>query len=325
MPIRRLLTVGVLGIFLALLIEQSYRIYLFGLDAFSIAKIDSVENFARAGILQPSLYPDVVFELIPNLDTLFKLASLRTNSAGLADRDYPRLKPKDDFRIVLLGSSFSMPSGVAFEDSWKEVLEKRLNTRGGSRHAEVINFSVGGYDPRQLLATLKYRALDYEPDLILVDVTLNSPWIIRRDEAYRRAFVPQPKSHPFRHSFVLEKLMGRAPKPELTSFLPANEAPAAFERVLGEFRAFAAASGKPLCFVILQHDNTRAGETAALRQQVSQGGACVIDTSPAFANERLSDLSILKNDPHPNARAQRIFAESVFAFLASHRLAGDAE
>ena len=205
---RRILLAAGLLCLTALLIEVSYRFYLFGFAAFSIERVDSVTEIGRAGILQASADPDIVYELIPNQDSWFKLARLRTNSAGLADYDYAKAKPPDTFRIVLLGSSYSMPTGVPLEQSWQQVLEDRLNALKDGRRYEVINFSVGGYDPRQLLAVLKLRAMAYDPDLILVDMTLNSARIFRIDEAYHRTFVSQGRSHPFWHSFALESLFG---------------------------------------------------------------------------------------------------------------------
>jgi hypothetical protein len=322
MPIlvRRILLVFALICLAAAPIELGYRFYLFGFDALSIEKVDSVTEIGRAGILQASADPDIVYELIPNQDSWFKLARLRTNSAGLADYDYAKAKPPNTFRIVLLGSSYSMPTGVPLEDSWQQVLEDRLNGQKDGRHYEVINFSVGGYDPRQLLAILEHRAMAYDPDLILVDMTLNSPRIFRIDEAYHRAFVTQSRSHPFWHSFALESLSGHLANGGPGDFLPAVKSSPVFRQTLGEFRSFAADRRTPLCFVVLQHDSRRAGETLQLRSELQQADSCVIDTSPAFRNERFSDLTILKIDPHPNARAQAIFAREVFAYLVAHRM-----
>src|SRR5215469_896930 len=243
---RRILFAAGLLCLTALLIEISYRVYLFGFAAFSIERVDSVTEIGRAGILQASADPDIVYELIPNQDSWFKLARLRTNSQGLADLDYAKAKPPDTFRIVLLGSSYSMPTGVPLELSWQQVLEDRLNALKDGRHYEVINFSVGGYDPRQLLAVLKLRAMAYDPDLILVDVTLNSARIIRRDEAYHRTFVTQRRSHPFWHSFALESLSEHLEDVGPTDFLPARQASGVFLQILDEFRSFAAERHKPL-------------------------------------------------------------------------------
>src|SRR5262245_49349733 len=203
---RGILYVAVLSCVVALLVELCFRFYLFGFSALSYEKVDSVIGIGRDGALRTSDYRDIVYELKPNLDILLDLAPLKTNSQGLADYEYAQAKPPDTFRIVLLGSSYSMPTGVALDDSWQQVLENRLNARGDGRRYEVINFAVAGYDPLQYLAVLKHRAMAYDPDLILVDITLMSADLIRLPEVYREAYVVQPRSHPFWHSFAAEKL-----------------------------------------------------------------------------------------------------------------------
>jgi hypothetical protein len=248
------------------------------------------------------------------------MARLRTNSVGLPDREYSLAKPANTFRIVLVGSSYSMPTGVAMEDSWLKVLERMLNAHAGQKHYEVINFSVAGYDARQLLATLKERAAAYAPDLVLVDLTFGSPVRFRVEEAYHRPFVPRAQTYPFFHSFALERLFPPAPLPDPPWVLPADQRPAAFARVLAGFKSLAERSHLPLCFVILQHDPGQQTAATKLQGQVSPFSSCIIDTSPGFTNENFSDLVIFTIDRHPNARAQRIFARAVFDRLAVKEL-----
>ena len=56
-----------------ILLETAYRFYLFGLDAFSIEQVNSVNALGLSDLLQRSSNPDLVFELKPNVDTYFKL------------------------------------------------------------------------------------------------------------------------------------------------------------------------------------------------------------------------------------------------------------
>ncbi len=308
-----------LVILAALLVELAYRVYLFGVDGLNFVKLDSVQPLGRSGLLRRSDCPELVFELVPNQDAWFKLVRIRTNAEGQADRAYPRSKPDGVFRIAVLGSSYSMAAGVESEDAWPKVLERRLNARDPGRF-EVINFSVGGYDPRQLLASLKHRAVDYDPDLILVDVTLNSPRVIRREEVYTTPYEPQRRGHPALRSFVLDALLPSSQGRDSLFFLPEDQSRAQFRRILGQFRDVARTLQRPLCVVLLQHDPKRAKATAALREEVGRAGVSVIDTFPAFANERFSDLVILKDDIHPNARAQGMFAECIFNALVQRNL-----
>lgn len=321
MLLRKLTTLGLLGLIIVVVAaELTYRVYLFGVDGLSYARVNSFHEIGLSGLIRPSEYPEVIYELKPGLDTWFKMARLRTNSAGLPDREYSLAKPANTFRIVLVGSSYSMPTGVAMEDSWQEVLERMLNAHARQKHYEVINFSVGGYDLRQLLATLKERAAAYAPDLVLVDLTLGSPIRFRLDEAYHRPFVPRAQTYPFFHSFALERLFPPAPPPDPPWVLPADQWPAAFVHVLAGFKSFAERSHLPLCFVILQHDPGQQAAATKLREQVSPYSSCIIDTSPAFTNENFSDLIIFTTDWHPNARAQRIFAHAVFDHLVAQEL-----
>src|SRR5262249_3848607 len=137
------------------------------------------------------------------------------------------------------------------------------------------------------------------------------------------AYVVQHRSHPFWHSFAVEKLwqLLRDPGPN-DRLLPPREATPAFERSLVDLRTFAADHHTPLCFVILQHDPRLAQHTAILRDQVSRGSSCVIDTFPGFRDERIADLVVLRVDRHPNARAQAILAREVYASLGETGMRG---
>jgi hypothetical protein len=303
---------GVLAILLS--IELTFRFYVFGLGALNVAKMNSIHPLGQSGLIRASRYPEIIYELKPNVDELFKLARLRTNSEGLPDHEYPLAKPPGTFRMVLVGSSFSMAAGVALEESWQEQLEGRLNDRGQSMHYELINFSVGGYDPRQALATLEQRAIPYHPDLALVDLTVDSPSFLRPETRYHEPFSPRPRTRPFFDSFALDFL--RQPR----SKVPLEHSGAEFERVLARYQALSGRSGLRLCFVILEHDYLRREEANRLKDTVAKYHACVIDTTPAFAQMSIDSLVLYKTDRHPNAKAQQIFARVVQDYLSTHDL-----
>ena len=58
-------------------------------------------------------------------------------------------------RVALVGSSFSMPAGVSLEDAWHQQVAHDLDAAEPARRHEVVNFAVGGYNGRQLLAVLR--------------------------------------------------------------------------------------------------------------------------------------------------------------------------
>lgn len=88
----------------------------------------------------------------------------------------PRLgKPRGTFRIVLLGDSQAEALQVDFDDTFGEVLERRLGgcpAPGGGTpsRVEVLNFGVSGYGTAQALLTLRHAAAAFDPDLVLLAV-----------------------------------------------------------------------------------------------------------------------------------------------------------
>jgi len=215
---------------LFLLLELSARVYLFGAAGLVPARINSVHGLPQTGFTRPSRHPSIGFELRPDVSGYFKLASFRTSSQGLRDREYPLQKPENTFRVAVVGASFALPAGVEIEDAFHSLLEERLSAERAPTRYEFINFAVGMYRPSQALATLERRALDYAPDLVLFTTTnLSTPWLVE-DATAREAGAPadpSPRGDPPRfrrtcpilQSFFLRLLAsrtGRGPQtPEL--------------------------------------------------------------------------------------------------------------
>lgn len=94
------------------------------------------------------------------------------NSMGFRDREHARGARAGTYRILVLGDSVG--EGLRIEDDshiFPAVLEARL--RGLGLDAEVLNFSVNGYNTLQEVETLKEKGLPFRPDLVLVAYCLN--------------------------------------------------------------------------------------------------------------------------------------------------------
>ena len=108
-------------------VEMTYRIYLFGMNAFSYKKLNTLVAITSTGFIRASEYPEVLYELKPNLRSYFKLVKFETNSQGLRDKEYRIKKEYGISRMVVIGSSYSMGSGVAIDETYHSILEERLN------------------------------------------------------------------------------------------------------------------------------------------------------------------------------------------------------
>ena len=95
------------------------------------------------------------------------------NSHGLRSPETTYEKPPGTFRILNLGDSVTMGWGTREEDTYGQQLEHLLNGQSGDHgRYEVINAGVPGWNLENELAYLHADGLKYEPDLILLDITL---------------------------------------------------------------------------------------------------------------------------------------------------------
>ena len=102
-------------------------------------------------------------------------------------KGYALHRSPNTFRIVVLGDSYTFGQGVAKDSTFPAVLEKLLNGMGADVKFEVVNLGFCGLNTiieKQVLAECginpdtwapdpNYRGLAYQPDLVLVEYTLN--------------------------------------------------------------------------------------------------------------------------------------------------------
>jgi len=100
---------------------------------------------------------------IVNTDTL----GLRSKVTGIKYSP----KKKNEYRIVILGNSVTFGEGIKkAEDTFAQVLEDTLNLKQHTLSIKVFNYGVSAYSVKEMVATLQYRALDVEPDLVLMTI-----------------------------------------------------------------------------------------------------------------------------------------------------------
>jgi len=112
---------------------------------------------------------------------------IRISAQGLRDREHALRKPPRTYRIAVLGDSYAEAFQVPRDSAFWAVMERRLRACPALRglRPEAINFGVAGYGTAQELLTLRYRARAFEPDAVLLTVTMgndlrnNSPTLER--------------------------------------------------------------------------------------------------------------------------------------------------
>jgi hypothetical protein len=88
----------------------------------------------------------------------------RTNSFGLRDREFPRQKPSNEFRIVALGNSTTYGTGIAEEDTYPKQLERLL----GSSSFLVVNGGGEGTSVAKAMRFLERDGLSFGPEAVIL-------------------------------------------------------------------------------------------------------------------------------------------------------------
>jgi len=99
----------------------------------------------------------------------YGLVGTMANSLGYNDPDEVGIpKPAETYRIVALGGSTTYGLLVEPEQAYPARLEQLLRDEYGYPMVEVINAGVIGYDTWNSVVNLAFRALEVEPDMILI-------------------------------------------------------------------------------------------------------------------------------------------------------------
>jgi lysophospholipase L1-like esterase len=318
------------------MIEVTFRVYLFGADSLNPVHMNSYNQIHHSGIVQPASDPQVSYELKPDYSGWYKGARFTTNSYGLRDREYPLLKPANTLRVAVLGSSWTMGSGVEVEEIWHSVLEKELNEAGaGEQNYEFINFGVDQYGLGELVAVLETKVPAFSPDLVIIAFTHYTPTILWVDPPI--PYKAQGKRNPFFYLWSLRVIDVRlnlglysdddARRTTADANLQGNQQ---LKKALQKFAAYSQSTGTPVVIVKLAYaarwkQNIQSGESILAGMEADLISIDVVESMSAHGYQP-EQLRVSVWDSHPNALGHRLIAQAVKEGLTQHNLlpAGEA-
>jgi len=247
---------------------------------------------------------------------------LKTNSAGLGDKEYPLVKPERTRRIALMGDSITRGLGAPPGGNYESLLEDALNkahTTGEIERYEILNFAVSGYHITQQLESAKVKATPYKPDvyvLALSDLSVYRRWHghisslmysgIDLKYDYLRSLVREARLTPDDPIGTFDARLARYRLPTI-------------QWVLSELKTHVAAQNAELMVILVpttEDPKVLAEAFLGVRELIAGAGIPVVDLLGTFAAvEDLAEYRISEGDRHPNPAGHRLLFDQLYARL----------
>ncbi len=261
----------------------------------------------------------IAYELYPSMSGTLKRVAFSTNRFGMRDQEYELEKPPRTYRIALLGSSYSMGSGVADGEPYEAVAEERLNREfaGPDRRFdryEILNFAVGGYTHAHQCAVYQEKVRQFHPDAVfLADHTTEGQRVIHHFALRPVLMLTYPNPNVRRIADKAGIYRGMDPamaeealfpyKGKLTLYL--------FEQLAAAVRSDGARVA--WLYVPLTRDDMPNREVIRpMRQDMADMNQMIIlSLEHAYGELRQAELSVAPWDEHPNVEAHRRLADEL--------------
>ena len=257
------------------------------------------------------------------------------NSNGLRESEFQIKKPKDQFRILVLGDSVIFGQGVRQSETLVERLEKSLMQSSIFDSVQVINGGVVGYGPHQERGFLEREGVTYDPDIVILgfchnDLTDAARWapapkrvqgsdVLKGRREMRRW---SALYHLFRGTF--QRLV-RPPEEVVVARLPPPVDHSLWDYTIPELRAlghFLETVEVPFVLIAIPvRDEIERGarrDTSGLEQLAREEPVFLLDLYAAFAQHRHESLFL---DPvHLSSRGNGVAARALHDYLLSNAL-----
>ncbi|MBP0018497.1 MAG: SGNH/GDSL hydrolase family protein [Cyanobacteria bacterium SBLK] len=283
--------------------------------------MNSLSYLGHSGLITKSNINHLIYELKPNINAYYRLVPFRTNSKGLRDREYQISKSKGIFRVAVIGDSYTMATGVKIDEAYHSLLESKINNEKRKLDYEFINFGVGGYNLKQYMTVIEFKANQYDPDLILIGFCPENDHQIPPEGIFERPYNEPRRTYSFYESFVIKKVtqkfrhdtIKRLSKTSVNEF--SEEEKEYMSRLFLKMRDYSQEYDIPIVVVYLSHIYNEI-YVKNLRELVESNSLNFIDASLTFKDiPNLNQYLIYLTDSHPNNKANRIFADRIYKYL----------
>jgi lysophospholipase L1-like esterase len=250
----------------------------------------------------------------------------QTNDLGFRDnRASVPPKAPGEFRIIVLGDSFTFGPGVEYQNIYSSLLQDKLQR--GHPQVTVINLAVEGYNIIQYAAVLQEVGLALQPDAVLLSLfPVNDFELDTYATNYQVATGHPPAPSWYESLYVYRAYLAHAEQVALKvvhKLVPSATADGpdyGWEKniaALREIVASAEARGLPLTIALLPHTKgfktQRATVFARINAYCAQNALPCVDLLEPLSASGARDGALVLNavDSHPNVEYNRFIAEQL--------------
>jgi hypothetical protein len=160
-----------------------YFLYIFLIIFFFLEILIRIWGYADMYFYDPIYMPfsqgqEIPYVLKPYLNHVRAHGNIwiNTDALGLRSQVPGRTygsKRADEYRIAFVGNSVTFGVGVPTGETYPEIVEKTLNNLEHRCHVTVFNFGVSSYSIKEMVATLRYRVPQVNPDLVIMALVID--------------------------------------------------------------------------------------------------------------------------------------------------------
>jgi hypothetical protein len=252
-------------------------------------------------------------ELLPNASGRHRGALIELNRWGFRDDDFEKTPPAGTYRFALVGSSHTFGAGVEAAQSFGSLVEATINAAQASESAnrvEILNCSVEGYSPLDVLAELDKTVLDFQPSGLLYVV---HPGDELRGLGRLAGLLHDSQPVPYDSLLAFATSCGvkAGMAEDQASRLMRPRAVELLSWTLGEITARCRERSITPVLVFLAVLDPREGSLPAtdMLRVAQQAGFHTIDLSNVYDGYDPKTLELAPWDDHPNVTGHRLVAE----------------
>jgi hypothetical protein len=241
----------------------------------------------------------------------------------MRDMEYTRERPKDVFRIALIGSSFVQGVGVENNETFDAVLENRLNDspdRSASPRVEVLNFGVAGYTQMQHVGAVENKVFDFSPNIVFY-VDHGDPFLQTMQGVVNHVRSGRIDNYEYLAKLASRAGVGRNTDPvEIKSKLQ----PLQSEILLWVYRRIVdkcKSQNVPAVWVYLPRpEEFDRGPSELQLSLAREAGFQVVILENVYMPERFRTVWLARWDHHPNARGHELIAQRLYEAIQKNSL-----